>query len=121
MPTTGDRAANLSSYLSRLVLRQLADVEAGHGAPRPERFDGALVLVDITGFTPITTAAIARGPTGVEELSRSFNDYLGRIIDLTHEHGGDIAKFVGDALISVWAAPDADLAAATRRAVTCGL
>ncbi len=89
--------------------------------PHSERFPAALVLVDITGFTPLTASAAARGAVGVEQLSRSFNAYLGQIIDLAVEHGGDVAKFVGDALIPIWPAEEEDLASATRRAVACGL
>lgn len=121
MPTSADRIANLSTYVPQVVLRRLAPFSAPPAEPQVERFPAALVLVDITGFTPITASAAERGPEGVERFSRSFSAYLSQIIDLTVEHGGDIAKIVGDALIPIWVADDEDLPTVTRRAVACGL
>ncbi|MGH2483110.1 MAG: AAA family ATPase [Candidatus Limnocylindria bacterium] len=62
-----------------------------------------------------------RGAAGTEQLSRWLNSYLGQMIDVVTDHGGDISKIVGDALIPVWPAVDEDLASATRRAAICGL
>jgi len=121
MPTSGDRIANLSTYVPHVVLRQLGSAISPPREPHAERFPAALVLVDITGFTPITASAAERGAAGVEHLSRSLSAYLGQIIDLTVEHGGDIAKIVGDALIPIWPADEEDLPTVTRRAVACGL
>ena len=81
----------------------------------------ALLLVDITGFTSVTAAAVRRGPIGTEKLSRALNAYLGQIIDLITAHGGDVVKIVGDAIIPMWPADGEDLATASRRAAACGL
>jgi tetratricopeptide (TPR) repeat protein len=116
-----DRISRLSSYLPQSVLRHLETTDEGEDEPHVERSLAALMLIDVTGFTSITTSAVQRGTAGVEQLSRSFNDYLGQIIDMVVEHGGDIAKIVGDALIPVWMATDEDLATVTRRAAACGL
>lgn len=116
-----DRMEALSSYVPQAVLSHLASVSGSPDQPHADPAQAALLLIDITGFTPITAAAIERGVSGTEELSRSFNSYLGLIIDLITDHGGDISKIVGDALIPAWPASNEDLAAATRRAATCAL
>ena len=119
--TGGDEIATLSSYVPQAVLRYLATNAERPTEPHAERAAAALLLIDISGFTPITATATGRGPQGTEELSRAFNAYLGQIIDLIWEHGGDIAKIVGDALIPQWLATDEDLPNATRRAAACAL
>jgi class 3 adenylate cyclase/tetratricopeptide (TPR) repeat protein len=118
--TDDERTSTLASYVPRTVLRRLSMGPAA-SEPGAERFPAALLMIDITGFTPITDAAVRRGPAGTEQLSRSLNSYLGSVIDLVEAHGGDIAKVVGDALIPVWPASDGDLPAAARRAASCGL
>lgn len=115
------RIATLSSYVPQQVLRHVATGADATAEPHSERFSAALLLIDITGFTPMTAAAVRRGPAGVEQLSRSFNAYLGRIIERTVQHGGDIYKIVGDALMPVWPAGEEELATVTRRAAACGL
>ena len=121
MTTGPGRIATLASYVPQAVLRHLATLSTAPAEPHAEGFPAALLLMDITGFTPITAAAVRRGAAGTEQLSRSLNTYLGQIIDLIAEHGGDISKFVGDALIPVWPALDEDLATVTRRAAACAL
>jgi class 3 adenylate cyclase/tetratricopeptide (TPR) repeat protein len=116
-----DRISILSSYLPRAVLDYIASLPTSPSEPSAESFPAALLLIDITGFTQITTAAIRRGAAGTEQLSRSLNTYLGQIADLITDHGGDIAKIVGDGLIPIWPATDEDLATVTRRAAVCGL
>jgi class 3 adenylate cyclase/tetratricopeptide (TPR) repeat protein len=116
-----DRISILSSYLPRAVLDFVASLSTLPSEPSAESFPAALLLIDITGFTQITAAAVRRGAVGTEQLSRSLNTYLGQIVDLITEHGGDIAKIVGDGLIPIWPATEGDLATVTRRAALCGL
>ncbi len=115
------RLETLASYVPRSVQRDIIGAGSGPETPHIEPSDGALLLVDISGFTALTADAVDRGPAGIEGLSRSLNVQLGAIIDLIAEHGGDIDKIVGDALLPVWRATDEDLATTTRRAAACGL
>ena len=116
-----ERIATFSSYVPQAVLRRLATDPTEPLGPHAERSRAALLLLDITGFTRLTASAVQRGPTGTEALWKALNAYLGQIIDMVTDHGGDITKIVGDALIPMWPAIDDDLAAATRRAAVCGL
>jgi class 3 adenylate cyclase/tetratricopeptide (TPR) repeat protein len=116
-----DRIATLTSYVPRAVLQFLASNAARPSEAHADRVPAALLLIDVSGFTGITASAIGRGAAATEQLSRSFNAYLGQIIEIVAAHGGDIAKFVGDALIPQWTAPDGDVASAARHAAACAL
>jgi hypothetical protein len=54
------------------------------------------------GFTPLAEKLAKLGSRGVEQLTTVLNEYFGQIINLIHNHGGDIVKFAGDALLAIW-------------------
>ncbi|KAL3763332.1 hypothetical protein ACHAW5_010999 [Stephanodiscus triporus] len=58
--------------------------------------DGALLFVDISGFTRISLVM------NVESLSNAINSYFQMIVNEITSHGGDIIKFAGDALFAEW-------------------
>lgn len=65
-----------------------------HGTSR----DSALLFVDITGFTRLSTLL------DVEALSKAINSYFEMIISEVLSHGGDVLKFAGDAIFAEWQA-----------------
>src|SRR5262249_7060978 len=93
--------------------------------PLADRFAGAVLMADISGFTALTESLARRGDVGAEDLTRCLNVYFGRLIDLIYEHGGDVVKFAGDALLAIWPAGGTpgttDIATSACRAVQCGL
>ncbi len=113
----------IDSYVPKLVLRALA-----HGAPdacsssrNAEQVMGAVLLSDISGFTPLAERLALRGAAGAEELSEHLNGYFGRLIALITEHGGDVLKLAGDSLLALWPAGDEPLSTAALRAAHCAL
>ena len=44
-----------------------------------------------------------------------------RVIRVICEHGGDVMKFAGEALLALWKVPGDDLDNATARAAQCAL
>lgn len=110
----------LTSYVPNLITRRLAIAPAPLAAPLSERFSAAVLFADISGFTALTERLAQHGLTGAEELSRLLNEYFGQLIALITEHGGDVVKFAGDALLAVWQAEES-LPDATLRAAHCGL
>ena len=60
---------------------------------------GAVALVDISGFTPLTERLSKRGHRGVELLTETLNRFFSVAIETIYEHGGDVVKFAGDALL----------------------
>lgn len=87
------------------------------GRSLPDRAEGAVLMADISGFTPLTDALAATlGPQrGAEELTRLLNSVYNALIDQVHRYGGSVISFMGDALVC-WFEGDPGL-----RAVTCGL
>jgi class 3 adenylate cyclase len=79
-----------------------------------------VLFADISGFTALTERLARTGPSGVEELTELLNGCFGRLVELVVDHGGDVVKFAGDALLALWPA-DEGLPAVTARAAGCGL
>jgi len=73
------------------------------GVTLPERTQGAALLADISGFTPLTESlAKELGlQRGAEEITRQLNRVYGALIDEVHRYGGSVIGFSGDA-ITCW-------------------
>jgi class 3 adenylate cyclase len=67
--------------------------------PSRER-QSALLFVDITGFTKLSTVL------DVESLSKVINSYFEMIVTEVILHGGDVLKFAGDAFFAEWRGSD---------------
>ena len=77
-----------------------------HGTQLPEVADGAVLVADISGFTPLT-ASFARElglQRGAEEITRVINQVYAVLIEHVHRHGGSVVGFGGDAITSWFAA-----------------
>ncbi|HSG89713.1 MAG TPA: adenylate/guanylate cyclase domain-containing protein [Pseudomonadales bacterium] len=112
-----------SRYVPRLIIERLIREHRAVDAPSAEGFQGAVLFADISGFTPLTETFAAQGPAGAEALTRILNDYFGRMTEIVFDHGGDVLKFAGDALMALWR-PGSDaegLPEACLRATRCGL
>ena len=68
-------------------------------APRMNARTGAVCVVDISGFTALTERLSRNGAAGVETLTRCVNSYFSAMLEVIFEHGGDVLRFVGDAMI----------------------
>jgi class 3 adenylate cyclase/tetratricopeptide (TPR) repeat protein len=121
IPSSGS-LGELVTYLSRLELDRIGR-EGVEFDPTEERVDGAILFVDVTGFTPMTEAFAKRGPRGAESLSEILNDYYGRLTNFVDGYGGDVLFFAGDAAVVLFraAAGGGGLAEAVRLATACGL
>jgi hypothetical protein len=60
------------------------------------RFHGALLFVDISGFTVLSQKL------KVDELKNQINAYFQKIVDIINKYDGEIIKFAGDALFIIW-------------------
>src|SRR5918911_3519344 len=71
------------------------------GAALPERAEGAALLADISGFTPLTEALTqALGPRrGIEELTAQINRVYDALIAEVERFGGSVVSFAGDAMM----------------------
>jgi class 3 adenylate cyclase/tetratricopeptide (TPR) repeat protein len=110
---------HLVSYAPELVAARLARDPDQFDVPSAERTEGALLFVDISGFTPLTERLAQKGPSGAEELGRILNGFFAETVDEIAAHGGIIVDFAGDALFAVWL--EEDLAESARRATQCAI
>lgn len=115
------RTQMVCSYVPYRVSSFFHHTRAGRPLVTPcvEYMDVALLFLDMSGFTPLTEKLSMKGMKGVEEVSHHLNDYFGQIIARIHDHGGDVIKFAGDALLVMWAdyipAPNKDQKNTQRR------
>lgn len=60
-----------------------------------------LFLADISGYTNLSEKLSAKGPRGAEEVSICLNNYWENLVRITTKSGGDVFKYVGDAVVIV--------------------
>ncbi|KAJ3099727.1 hypothetical protein HDU97_002806 [Phlyctochytrium planicorne] len=83
------------------------------------------VMVDISGYTKLTSRLSAYGKISSELVTKSVCEYLDKIIDVVVSWGGDVIRFLGDAIIVAFrnnttlsTSPDPSL---IRRSILCSL
>ncbi len=88
----------LRTYLPQDRLRALA-----RGESLPDRTNGSVLFVDISGFTPLTeTLRESLGPRrGAEELTKHLDAVYSLLIADVERYGGSVIGFAGDA-ITCW-------------------
>lgn len=69
---------------------------------------GACLLVDISGFTKLSSSFCMNGINGLDELHKITNGFLAHLVSLVYSHGGDVVYFAGDALICIFPALESD-------------
>lgn len=84
----------LTKYVSASTLGSLTVGQ------EPKRVQRTLVFTDVRGFTPYTER---RAPEQVVDV---LNRLLEKQSAIIQEHGGDIDKFAGDAVVAVFSGPD---------------
>ena len=114
--------SQITRYVPLAVQRRLARAEGNIDEPQLELVDAALLFADVSGFTRLTELMAAKGSVGVEQLTTTLNDFFGVMIEHITQHGGDVIKFAGDAVISVFEPlHGAGLDDACQRAAACAL
>jgi class 3 adenylate cyclase len=81
----------LTKYVSRGTIGALTEGQ------RPQRVERTLLFTDVRGFTAYTEKV------DPEQVVEALNRLLERQSEIIHEWGGDIDKFVGDEVVSVFA------------------
>lgn len=86
------------SLPSRLPENSLKELPPDLCLPHASTHRCALLFVDISGFTQLSTML------DPEKLSKVINAYFELIVNLVTAHGGDVLKFAGDAIFAEWQA-----------------
>ena len=117
----------LNKYIPSLVLQQLVS-KVGEDTskkrlPEIQKMETACLFADISGFTALGEACAKSGVRGNEELAFCINRYMEGMVKILGKYGGDIIKFVGDALIVMWPEDKSPQGAQTivRKAIQCAL
>jgi len=91
-------------YLSRLQVARLSGLSRERTEPAAERFKGALLFLDGSGFTALTEELDRRGLQGAEHLSEVLSAYFEPVLEEIERWHGDVLLFAGDALLALWEA-----------------
>jgi AAA ATPase domain len=117
-----DVSRALAAFLPRVSLERIHRQEGGFSAPSVDRFEGALLWSDVTGFTPLVERLSREGNAGAERLAGALSGHFGRLISLTAGEGGDLLFLAGDGALCLWRAADfGGLDAAYRQAARAAL
>ena len=95
----------LSKFVPSLIIQHLLKQEQGVTMPKlPElqEMETVVIFADISGFTNLSEACAKKGVVGNEELAFCINRYMEGMVRYLNQYGGDIIKFVGDAMIVMW-------------------
>lgn len=112
----------IAPYVPPRALRRLVLDARALDVPTPERFPGALLLVDICGFTPLAERLAAHGGEGIELLTLILERYFTALLECVDRQRGEVVSFAGDALIALWPVEGrGKLAWSARDATRCAL
>ncbi len=104
----------LGSLLSPALLGRLAG--APISAPIRWQSTGAILSIDISGFSALTESLGANSSLGAEALARHLKQIFGPVILAIRRNGGQIEQFAGDNILAAW---DGDCEQQARRANAC--
>ncbi|KAI8849354.1 hypothetical protein BC829DRAFT_416815 [Chytridium lagenaria] len=70
--------------------------------PHVDTAFAAIVIIDVSGYSRITSQLAEHGRVSSELVTLALCDYFNQIIGVIESHGGDVVKFLGDAVLAVF-------------------
>jgi class 3 adenylate cyclase len=94
----------LSTFVPEHIKRFISDNahDTFFTPPLIQEMHSVVLFADIGGFSLLGERMAAKGKPGCEELGFYLNRYFEQLVKFTFRSGGDVVKFVGDALIVAW-------------------
>ncbi|KXS22366.1 adenylyl cyclase [Gonapodya prolifera JEL478] len=98
----------IPNFVSQHVRKKLDKYSAeGHSDMKSfkssaESAFAAVVMADVSGYSALTANLAERGPVGAEILAKTMKGLLDKVIQIIIFYGGDIVKFIGDAIMFYW-------------------
>ncbi|KAJ3339635.1 hypothetical protein HDU93_007962 [Gonapodya sp. JEL0774] len=100
----------IPNFVSQHVRKKLDTYCAGNHSdmkafkPSAESAFAAVVMADVSGYSALTAILAERGPVGAEILAKTMKGLLDKasVIQIIIFYGGDIVKFIGDAIMFYW-------------------
>ncbi|KAL9542771.1 hypothetical protein PS6_009636 [Mucor atramentarius] len=89
---------NIAPYIAKYV-RALHATDDSFNVPYSHTQFGVVLMVDVVGFSTLTTLAQAKGDSGAEAIAMEIGAYMGECIQIIEFYGGDVVKFLGDAVL----------------------
>ncbi len=127
----------LVSYVPDIILHCCLQSVMPPLAPRFHRCSGALMLLDISGFSSLASQlakeeSLRMGPSsdgnteaaaiGAEKMRNVMDTIFACLTDVISGNGGDVIKLAGDLVICTWTrAGGQSLATATAHAAQCAM
>jgi len=92
----------LRKYLSDSTYRQIMEAPISADGTRlaGTRVSATILFSDIRDFVRHCETLEA------EEVTSMLNDYFSEMVEVVHKHGGEVDKFIGDALLAVFYEPE---------------
>ena len=116
---------SIIGYLPATIIKNVIETNVDFTEKLPRHYvtESVGLFSDISGFTKLSEAFSKKGRVGPEFLTFCINRYMEQIINIIGANGGDIFKFVGDAIMVIWP-PDGSpnfLKNACKRACQCAM
>lgn len=70
--------------------------------PNQQTMQGVVLFLDISGFTALCEKYSLAGKTGTDQLTKTLNGYMNALVSEILSYDGDILKFAGDAILTLW-------------------
>ena len=89
-----------AKYVPSGLVKRLMELQASGSTIKAEEREVTILFTDIIGYTSISDGMDPKG------LALLLNEYFELLVCVVSKHGGTVDKFIGDALMVFWNAPD---------------
>lgn len=96
----GNSIGVFAKYVPKILVQKLIAIKSSGSSINAEEREVTILFTDIAGYTTISDGMVPA------ELATLLNEYFEILVSIILEHHGTIDKFIGDAIMVFWNAPD---------------